>query len=74
MKTRDIMYASIEQNDRVNELMNKPVMALVQRIIELEQENEDLKEYRSRLIKVRNILAEEADKRGKGRPRKDEVI
>lgn len=73
METRKIMY-STDLSERTQQLLAKPVTELCQRIIELEEENEKLKEYRSRLIKVKNLLADDNEKRGKGRPKKDEII
>lgn len=73
METRKIMY-NTELSERTQQLLAKPVTELCQRIIELEEENEKLKEYRSRLIKVKNLLADDNERRGKGRPKKDEII
>lgn len=73
METRKIMY-STDLSERTQQLLAKPVTELCQRIIELEEENEKLKEYRSRLIKVKNLLADDNERRGKGRPKKDEII
>lgn len=73
METRKIMY-NTDLSERTQQLLAKPVTELCQRIIELEEENEKLKEYRSRLIKVKNLLADDNERRGKGRPKKDEII
>lgn len=73
METRKIMY-NTDLSERTQQLLAKPVTELCQMIISLEEENERLKEYRSRLIKVKNLLADESERRGKGRPKKDEVI
>lgn len=73
METRKIMY-NTDLSERTQQLLAKPVTELCQMIISLEEENERLKEYRSRLIKIRNLVVPEEDKRGKGRPKKDEVI
>lgn len=53
-------------------LYNKPVTELVNMIIALEEENEKAKEWRSKLIKIRNIITPEGEKRSQGRPRKEE--
>ena len=62
--------------ERFQQLLNKPVSELVNMIMSLEEENEKLKEYRTRLIKVRNLVVPDDEKRKQGRPRKDseEVI
>lgn len=73
METRKIMY-NTDLSERTQQLLAKPVTELCQMIISLEEENEKLKEYRSRLIKVKNLLADDNEKRGKGRPKKDEII
>lgn len=73
METRKIMY-NTDLSERTQQLLAKPVTELCQRIIELEEENEKLKEYRTRLIKIRNLVVPDEDKRGKGRPKKDEII
>ena len=73
METRKIMY-NTDLSERTQQLLAKPVTELCQMIISLEEENEKLKEYRSRLIKIRNLVVPDEEKRGKGRPKKDEVI
>lgn len=62
--------------ERVNELLKKPVQDLIEMIMSLEEENEKLREYRTKLIKVRNLVVPDEEKRKQGRPRKDseEVI
>ena len=73
METRKIMY-STDLSERTQQLLAKPVTELCEMIISLQEENEKLKEYRSRLIKVKNLLADDNERRGKGRPKKDEII
>ena len=73
METRKIMY-NTDLSERTQQLLAKPVTELCEMIISLQEENEKLKEYRSRLIKVKNLLADDNERRGKGRPKKDEII
>lgn len=76
MKTREIMYGTTEVSDRTQQLLAKPVTELCEMIISLEEENKRLREYRTKLIKVRNLIVPDEEKRKQGRPRKDseEVI
>jgi len=71
---RRLMYTM--NTERVNELLKKPVQDLIEMIMSLEEENEKLREYRTKLIKVRNLVVPDEEKRKQGRPRKDseEVI
>ena len=48
-----------ERNERFEQLYNKPVNELVRMIVSLEEENERLKDYRTKLIKIRNIITPE---------------
>lgn len=72
--TNNLIFYIME--DRFEELLKKSVTELCQTIINLESENAKLKEYRSRLIKIRNLIVPDEEKRKQGRPRKDaeEVI
>lgn len=72
--TNNLIFYIME--DRFDELLKKSVTELCQTIINLETENAKLKEYRSRLIKIRNLIVPDEEKRKQGRPRKDaeEVI
>lgn len=72
MKVRNEMYVSMEMNDRMQQLLAKPVTELCQMIIQLEEENQRMKEYRSKLLKIRNILTPEDERRRQGRPSKSE--
>ena len=74
METRKLMYGPDEISERRQQLLTKPILDLVNRIIELENENERLKDYRTRLLKIRNLVCPETEKRGKGRPRKGEEV
>ena len=68
---KNLMF-STGMSERTMELMRKPVTELCQRIIELEEENSRMKEYRSKLIKIRNIIDTEEEKKPQGRPRKEQ--
>ena len=61
-----------ERNERIEQLYNKPVNELVRMIVSLEEENNKLKEYRARLIKIRNLVVSDEEKRKQGRPSKAE--
>ena len=61
-----------ERNERFEQLYNKPVNELVRMIVTLEEENMKLKDYRARLIKIRNIVVPDEEKRKQGRPSKSE--
>lgn len=62
----------MSREKRREELLTKPVLDLVNRIIALEEENLKAKEWRSKLIKIRNIITPDGEKRSQGRPRKEE--
>lgn len=72
--TNNLIFYIME--DRFEELLKKSVTELCQTIINLETENAKLKEYRTRLLKIRNLIVPDEEKRKQGRPRKDaeEVI
>ena len=72
--TNNLIFYIME--DRFDELLKKSVTELCQTIINLETENAKLKEYRTRLLKIRNLIVPDEEKRKQGRPRKDaeEVI
>ena len=56
---------------RMEQLYLKPVGELVRMIIELEEEVGKTKEYRKRLIQIRNIATPQEERRPIGRPRKE---
>ncbi len=70
---RKEMY-NTDLSERTQQLLAKPVTELCQMIITLEEENDRLREYRTRLLKIRNLVCPETEKRGKGRPRKGEEV
>lgn len=69
-KIRKEMFGFMDE--RMQDLMNKPVAELCQMIIGLEAEVERMKVYRSKLLKIRNLVVEENEKRPQGRPKKSE--
>lgn len=60
------------REERRKVLMGKPISDLIDTILFLEEENAKAKEWRSKLIKIRNIITPEGEKRSQGRPRKEE--
>lgn len=73
METRKLMYG-MDLGERTMQLMAKPVAELCQMIVSLEEENERLKDYRTKLIKIRNIITPEEERRKQGRPKKGEEV
>jgi hypothetical protein len=73
METRKLMYG-MDISERTMQLMAKPVTELCQMIVSLEAENERLRDYRAKLIKIRNILTPEEERRKQGRPKKGEEV
>lgn len=73
METRKIMY-NTDLSERTQQLLAKPVTELCQMIISLQEENEKLKDYRSKLIKIKNIITPEEERRKQGRPKKGEEV
>lgn len=59
---------------RREQLLSKTINELVELIILLEEENEKTREYRAKLIKIRNLVVPDDEKRKKGRPTKDEKV
>lgn len=53
---------------RMNNLYMKPVGELVRMIVELEEQVALTKEYRKRLLQIRNIALEPGERRRPGRP------
>ncbi len=68
------MMYGMDLSERTMQLMGKPVTELCQMIISLQEENERLRDYRSKLIKIRNILTPEEERRKQGRPKKGEEV
>lgn len=60
------------REERRKVLMGKPISDLIDTILFLEEENAKAKEWRSKLIKIRNIITPDGEKRSQGRPRKEE--
>lgn len=57
---------------RMEQLYQKPVGELVRMIIELEEEVGKTKEYRRRLMQIRNLATDKEDRRPIGRPKKED--
>lgn len=60
-----------ERNERYKKLMTQPVGVLIELIIKLEEENEKTRDYRRRLMQIRNIALDPDERRAPGRPKKD---
>ncbi len=56
---------------RMEQLYQKPVGELVRMIIALEEENEKTKDYRRRLLQIRNICLDPSERSRPGRPKKE---
>lgn len=56
--------------ERMQVLLQKPLIEVCQMFIKLEDEDIKLKEYRRKLIKVRNLVVTDEEKRAIGRPKK----
>ena len=69
----DIQHRMDIREERRQVLYNKPVSELVNMIIALEEDLLKAKEYRKKLIQIRNIITPEGDKKPQGRPRKEDV-
>lgn len=61
-----------ERQNRYKQLMNQPVNTLIELIIKLEDDVKETREYRKRLMAIRNLATPPEERRGKGRPKKDE--
>lgn len=68
------MYIAIKEKRqaRMEQLYLKPVGELVRMIIELEEEVNKTKDYRKRLMQIRNIATDPGERRPIGRPRKED--
>ena len=60
-----------ERNERYKKLMTQPVGVLIELIIKLEEENEKTRDYRRRLMQIRNLATDPGERRPIGRPKKD---
>ena len=61
-----------ERNKRYQQLMTQPVNVLIETIIRLEEENKQTREYRRRLMQIRNIATPQEERRPIGRPKKED--
>ncbi len=60
-----------ERNERYQKLMTQPIRVLIEHILRLEEENEKTRDYRRRLMQIRNIATDPGERRPIGRPKKD---
>lgn len=61
-----------ERQERYKKLMTQPVGVLIELIVKLEEDNEKTREYRKRLMQIRNLATDKEDRRPIGRPKKEE--
>ena len=62
-----------EKQERYKKLMAQPIGVLIEHIIRLEEENEKTREYRKRLMQIRNLSTDPGERRPIGRPKKEAV-
>lgn len=62
----------MDTNERMEELLKKPVGELVRMIIELEEEVKMTRVYRKALMSIRNLATPQEERAGRGRPKKGE--
>ena len=55
-------------SERMQQLLTKSVVDLCQCVIDLEEENLKLREYKTRFFKIRNLVVPDDEKRKRGRP------
>lgn len=60
-----------EKNERYQKLMTQPIRVLIEHILRLEEENEKTRDYRRRLMQIRNLATDPGERRPIGRPKKD---
>lgn len=58
-------------DERREQLMRLPLTTLIDRIIRLENELEESRSYRRRLIQIRNLCLEPEERASRGRPKKE---
>lgn len=63
-----------ERTARTEVLYGKSVRELIEIILSQEEEIQEAKVFRSKLIKIRNILSEPDEKRRQGRPKAGEKV
>lgn len=61
-----------ERQNRYKQLMNQPVNTLIELIIKLEDDVKETREYRKRMMAIRNLATPPEERRGKVRPKKEE--
>ena len=57
-----------ERDERYQKLMGMPVSVLIETIIKLEEQVALTKEYRKRLLQIRNLATDPGERRRVGRP------
>lgn len=60
-----------EKKERYEKLMTQPIRVLIEHILRLEEENEKTRDYRRRLMQIRNLATDPGERRPIGRPKKD---
>lgn len=61
-----------EKNKLIEKLYNLPVSQLVQMIIDAQEEVQESKELKRRMLQIRNIVLDKEERRRPGRPSKGE--
>ena len=67
-------YSEEQKRARREVLYSKTINELVEYIISMEEEVLETKQYRARLMKIRNIVLEPEERRKPGRPHKDDKV
>lgn len=60
----------MDNEERTEELLKKPVGELVKMIIQLEDEVRMTRTYRKALMSIRNLATPQEERAGRGRPKK----
>ena len=64
-----------DQKNAIREtLYNKSVRELVEMLLNAQEELEEAKQLRRRLVKIKNLVLEPEERRRQGRPRKGEKV
>lgn len=67
------MLTEDQKNALRENLYGKSVRELVEYIIQVQEELQEAKEIRRRLIQIRNLATPKEERRSVGRPRKEEL-
>lgn len=62
----------MDVEERKMQLMQRSITELINYIIKLEDENREVKAYRKALNNIRNMVTPVDERRGRGRPRKED--